>query len=68
MTTTSRFLLNSDRADAKLVLKWADWAAANGGSFSVHNAYTEGNWYSTVVINWPAGIEPKVPGASHEQQ
>lgn len=68
-TTTSRILLNSDRADAKLVLKWADLAAENGGTFSVTNAWTEGNWHSTVVINWPDSIAiPKQTstGDSHE--
>jgi len=62
--TTSRVLMNSDREDAKLVLKWADRAAANGGSFSVVNSYvsSEGAWMSTFVINWPAAA------LSEEQQ
>ena len=53
VTTVSRILLNSDRSDARLVLKWADIAAANGESFSVVNAWIDSNWYSTVTINWP---------------
>lgn len=52
-TTVNRILLNSDREDAKIVRKWADQAAAAGGSFSVKNAYEDGAWYSTIVINWP---------------
>jgi hypothetical protein len=65
-TTTSRFLLNSQREDAKLVLKWADWAAANGGSFSVINEWRESNWFSTIVINWPDGVDPPPPSVNGE--
>lgn len=57
-TTTSRFLLNSDREDAKLILKYAAWAADNGGSFSVTNEFRDSNWYTTVVINWPNCLQP----------
>lgn len=53
--TTSRVLLNSARDDAKMVLKWADLAAAQGGSFSVVNEYRGDDWYSVIVINWPDG-------------
>lgn len=52
-TTVNRLLLNSAREDAKLVLKWADLAASRGGSFSVVNEYSDGNWVSIVTINWP---------------
>lgn len=55
-TTISKILLNSERDDAKLVLKWADQSASNGGSFSVVNSYEAGSWISTVTINWPAGV------------
>lgn len=53
-TTISRILLNSTRADAALVLKWAHIAAENGGSFSVKNEWVDSNWYSTITINWPS--------------
>lgn len=59
-TTTSRFLLNSSREDAKLVLRCAEWAAMSGGSFAVTNEYTEREWYTTVVINWPEGLKPEI--------
>lgn len=56
-TTVSRLLLNSDRADAKLVLNWANKAAEAGGSFQVVNVWSEGNWMSVVTIHWPEGTE-----------
>ena len=67
-TTVSRFLLNSQREDAKLVLRWAEIAAANGGSFSVKNEWitSESNWFTTVTINWPDGV-PVMPEAKDTQ-
>ena len=66
-TTVSRFLLGSERDDAKLVLKWADECAKHGGSFSVRNAYEEGTYYSTVTINWPEGMKvPEATGEPHD--
>lgn len=58
-TTVSKLLLNSDRPEAKLVHKWADWAAANGGSFSAVNAFEGGHWITTITINWPEGKTEK---------
>lgn len=63
-TTVSRILLNSEREDAKLVLKWADHSASHGGSFSVVNSYEGGSWISTVTINWPADVA--VPEAARK--
>lgn len=58
-TTKNRLLLNSDRHDAKMVLKWAEWAAANGGSFEVRNLFTDSNWFSDITIHWPEGKTEK---------
>lgn len=55
IATVSKILLNSERDDAKLVIKWADHCAKNGGSFSVVNTYEVGAWISIVTINWPDG-------------
>lgn len=51
--TTSRVLLNSDRADAKLLLEKAKWAAEQGGKFEIINTYEDSNWYTKVTIWWP---------------
>lgn len=53
--TCSRILLNSDRADAKLLLEKARWAAENGGRFEIVNCWEESQWWSKVTIWWPVG-------------
>ena len=55
--TTSRVLLNSDRADAKLLLEKAKWAAEHGGRFEIVNLFEDSNWYTKVTIWWPANTE-----------
>lgn len=58
-TTTSQILLNSTRPAALAILKCAEWAAANGGSFSVKDEHTNGEWFTTIVINWPPAAQGK---------
>lgn len=54
-TTTSRVLMTGHTAEPERVLlrKWADTAAANGGSFTIKQEWTEHQWYTTYTINWP---------------
>lgn len=54
--TTSRVLMTgvATAVDREIIAKWAQWAAANGGSFAVKHEWTENNWYTTWTINWPA--------------
>jgi len=59
-TTTSRVLMSGNTADPEreLLRKWCDHAASNGGSFSISQSWTENQWYTTYIINWPNGMEP----------
>lgn len=59
MQTTSRVLMGGNTAEAERVMvrKWAEHAAANGGSFSMRQEWTEQQWYTTFTINWPAATE-----------
>jgi hypothetical protein len=54
-STVSRILMIGNAAEPERVLlrKWAEYAAANGGSFAVRNEWTENQWYTTWTINWP---------------
>lgn len=54
-TTVNRLLLNRDDSEKVLVLKWANLAASNGGSFQIIQRY-ESEWVSYVTINWPEGV------------
>ena len=55
-TTTSRVLLSGGTAEPEreLLRKWADHAAAHGGSFSVRQEWSDQQWWSIWVINWPS--------------
>ena len=59
-TTVSRVLMSGTTCEPEraLLRKWAEHAAANGGSFSVRNDWTESQWYTTWTINWPRGTKP----------
>ena len=59
MQTTNRVLMSGNTAEAERVMvrKWAEHAAANGGSFEVRQAWTDQEWYTTVTINWPRAAE-----------
>ncbi len=54
-TTISKLLLNRQDNEKALVLKWAELAARQGGSFHITQRY-EGDWLSIVTINWPEGV------------
>jgi hypothetical protein len=58
-TTTSRVLMSgyTPEPEREMLRKWADHVAANGGSFSIKHEWTENNWWTTWVINWPDGVE-----------
>ena len=58
ITTVNKYLLNSTRPAVLLLLKWADLAAKNGGSFTIEEKYA-GDWLTTVTINWPGNMNIK---------
>lgn len=62
-STVSRVLMGgtATEPERELLRKWADHAAANGGSFSIRQEWAEQQWYSTWTINWPDGVEPAQP-------
>jgi hypothetical protein len=53
--TVSKVLFHQKHND--LLLRWCELAAANGGAFSVEQAWTDRNWYTTYTIEWPDGIQ-----------
>ena len=59
-TTVSRVLMSGGTAEPErdLLRKWAEHAAAKGGSFSIRQEWTENQWYTTYTIYWPAVVQP----------
>lgn len=55
MTITVSRILFGDRnvAERKLIMKWCEEAAENGGSFSIDEEYRSNQWYQIFTINWP---------------
>lgn len=53
-TTVSSILYNDrDGPQAKLLEKWCEEAAKEGGSFSIADERRETQWYRVYTINWP---------------
>lgn len=52
--TISRVMFN--RQENQLVQRWCELAASNGGSFSLEQAFADGQWWTTYTIEWPEGI------------
>jgi hypothetical protein len=55
LTITVSRILFGDRnvAERKLIMKWCEEAAENGGSFSIDEEYRSNQWYQIFTINWP---------------
>ena len=55
-STTSQVLMTGSYAEPEheLLRKWADYAASNGGSFSIEHKWFSSQWYTFYTINWPS--------------
>jgi len=59
LVTVSRVLFSGTVAEPErqMLRKWAEWAAGNGGAFSIKQEWTENQWYTTYTIHWPENAE-----------
>jgi hypothetical protein len=53
---------NTAEPERTLLRRWCEEAAANGGSFSIKQEWTESQWFTTYTINWPDGVDASATG------